>query len=143
VRETALTLGLVFLVGGTWGFRKLDPQKNFFAWTAAVKPLIAGRKVHYWQTIRSGAMVYTDHLMPEVRDFAELEKRLGPEDRLVTMAREWNEDLHGLNAARRGEFEVLLRMPSGGGELLLLKRQAPVAPHLPPVSPGDPGPRAR
>lgn len=122
VRETALTLGLAFLVGGTWGFRKLDPQKNFFAWTAAVKPLIAGRKVHYWQTIRSGAMVYTDHRMPEVRDFDELERRMGPEDRLVTMAREWNEDRHGLDPGRRARFEVLLRMPSGGGELLLLKR---------------------
>ncbi len=123
VRETALTLGLVFFVGGTWGFRKLDPQKNFFAWTAAVKPLIAGRKVHYWQTIRSGAMVYTDHLMPEVRSFEELERRMGPEDRLVSMAREWGEDRHGLDPARRAGFEVLLRMPSGGGELLLLKRK--------------------
>lgn len=125
VQATALTLGLVYLVGGTWGFRRLDPQKNFFAWTEAVKPLIAGRKVRFWQTIRSGAMVYTDHRMPEVRDWATLEKELGPEDRLVTMAREWNEDLRGLDPGRRARFEVLLRMPSGGGELMLLKWKDP------------------
>ncbi len=124
-QATALTLGAVYLAGGTWGFRRLDPQKNFFAWTEAVRPLIAGRKVRFWQTIRSGAMVYTDHLMPEVRDWDTLEKELGPEDRLVTMAREWNEDARGLTAERRARFEVLLRMPSGGGELLLLKWKDP------------------
>jgi 4-amino-4-deoxy-L-arabinose transferase-like glycosyltransferase len=125
VQATALTLGMVYLVGGTWGFCRLDPQKNFFAWTEAVQPLIAGRKVRFWQTIRSGAMVYTDHRMPEARDWETLERELGPEDRLVTMAREWNEDLHGLTPERRAKFEVLLRMPSGGGELLLLKWKDP------------------
>lgn len=125
VQGTALTLGLVYLVGGTWGFRKLDPQKNFFGWTDAVRSLLAGRKVRFWQTIRSGAMVYTDHLMPEVRDWEALERELGPEDRLVSMAREWNEDAHGLTPERRERLEVLLRMPSGGGELLLLKWKDP------------------
>ncbi len=123
VRETALTLGLVYLVGGTWGFRKVDPQKNFFEWSRSVQPLIQGRKVVYWQTIRSGAMVYTDTLMPEVRTAAELDQ-LGPEDRLVSMRREWDQDLGGLTPALRDSFELLLSRPSGGGELLLLKRKA-------------------
>ncbi len=123
VRETALTLGLVYLVGGTWGFRALDPQKNFFAWSREVQPLIQGRKVVFWQTIRSGAMVYTDGLMPEVRRAEQL-VALGPEDRIVSMRREWDQDLGGLTPALRGEFEVLVARPTGGGELLLLKRRA-------------------
>ncbi|HET8901366.1 MAG TPA: glycosyltransferase family 39 protein, partial [Holophagaceae bacterium] len=28
VREAGLTIGLLFLLGGTWGFHKLDPQKD-------------------------------------------------------------------------------------------------------------------
>jgi len=123
VPETALTLGLIFLVGGTWGFRKLDPLKNFFGWSREVQPLLQGRKVVYWQTIRSGAMVYTDTLMPEVRTVEALEA-LGPEDRIVSMRREWDQDLGGMTAERRAGFEVLLARPSGGGELLLLKRKA-------------------
>ena len=82
VPATALALGLLYLVGGTWGFRLLDPQKNYRRWTAAVQPLIQGREVFYWQTIRSGVMVYTDHLMPEVRTAGALE-RMNPEARLV------------------------------------------------------------
>lgn len=125
VRETAVTLGLVFLVGGTWGFRRLDPAKNFHGWANRVEPLLAGRKVYFWQTIRSGAMVYTDHPMPELHSADELEARLGPEDRLVSMKREWDEDAWGMSPARRAGFEVLVRMPTGGGELLLIRKRHP------------------
>ena len=122
-RETAVALGLVFLVTGTWGFRLLDPLKGYKNWTAAVQPLIAGRQVYYWQTIRSGVMVYTDHLMPELRSREELDRTIGPEQRLVAMDREWNSDAWGLDARARNTFEVLLRMPVGGGEALLLRRR--------------------
>jgi 4-amino-4-deoxy-L-arabinose transferase-like glycosyltransferase len=122
VPETALTLGLVYLVGGTWGFHRLDPQKSFKAWAQAVEPQLAGRQVRFWQTIRSGPMVYTDHLMPEIRDAAGL-RALSPEDRLVTMRREWSDDAHGLDEALRSKFEVLHVMPTGGGEVLLLRKR--------------------
>jgi 4-amino-4-deoxy-L-arabinose transferase-like glycosyltransferase len=125
VRETALTLGLLFLVLGTWGFRTLDPAKGYRRWTEAVQPLISGRKVYFWQTIRSGVMVYTDHLMPEVHTYDELLGELGPEDRLVTMRREWDMDAWGMTPERRKEFEELLRVPVGGGEAILLKRRTP------------------
>ena len=125
VRETALTLGLVFLVVGTWGFRRLDPVKNYRAWTAAVQPLIAGRQVYFWQTIRSGVMVYTDHLMPELRTRAELDRLLGPEARLVAMRREWDENSWGMDPQARKGFEVLLRVPVGGGEALLIRKLPP------------------
>jgi 4-amino-4-deoxy-L-arabinose transferase-like glycosyltransferase len=127
-RATALTLGLAVLVAGTWGFRLLDPLKGYKNWTAAVQPLIAGRQVYYWQTIRSGVMVYTDHLMPEIRSRAELERLLGPEARLVAMDREWDADAWGLDARTRNDFEVLLRMPVGGGVALLLRRRPPAVP---------------
>jgi hypothetical protein len=122
-RETALALGLVFLVSGTWGFHLLDPLKGYRNWTAAVQPLITGKQVFYWQTIRSGVMVYTDHLMPELHSRSELEQTLGPDQRLVAMSREWNTDAWGMDAQARAEFEVLLRMPVGGGEALLLRRR--------------------
>ena len=120
VRETALTLGLVFLVMGTWGFRLLDPLKGYNRWTAQVTPLIQGRNTYFWQTIRSGVMVYTDHSMPEIRTWTDLEARMGAEDRLVSMAREWNLNAWGMTAQTRDRFEVLARMPVGEGEALLL-----------------------
>ncbi|WP_306601589.1 glycosyltransferase family 39 protein [Geothrix sp. 21YS21S-2] len=119
VRDTAVTIILAFLVVGTWGFRLLDARKGYRAWTEAVQPLIQGRRVFFWQTIRSGAMVYTDHRMPELRTARDLEA-LGPEDRLVSMRREWDMDDWGLDRQR---FEVMLRVPVGGGEALLIRRK--------------------
>jgi hypothetical protein len=119
---TALSLGLLYLVGGTWGFRLLDPPKSYRRWTAAVQPLIAGRQVYYWQTIRSGVMVYTDHLMPELRHADALET-LDPEARLVAQRGEWEQNAWGMTPDRRARFEVLLAVPTGGGEILLLRRR--------------------
>jgi hypothetical protein len=134
-RVSAATLGLAFLVTGTWGFHRLDPLKGYRAWTAAVTPLIAGRQVYYWQTIRSGVMVYTDHRMPELRSREELDRTLGPEQRLVAMDREWSADAWGMDARARQEFEILIKVPVGGGEALLLRRR-PVQP--PPVRAASP-----
>lgn len=122
VPTASLSLGLLFLVGGTWGFQRLDSAKSYRRWTAAVQPLIAGRKVYYWQTIRSGVMVYTDHLMPEIRDASGL-GRLGPGDRLVAQRNEWEMDAWGMTPALRAQFEVLLSVPTGGGHILLLKKK--------------------
>lgn len=80
--------------------------------------------MHFWQTIRSGAMVYTDHKMPELHAPAEL-LALGPQDRLVAMARDWDSDLFGLTPAVRTRFTVLLRVPVGGGEAVLLAPKSP------------------
>ena len=118
---TALSLGLLYLVGGTWGFRLLDPAKSYRRWTTAVQPLIAGRQVFYWQTIRSGVMVYTDHLMPELRTAQALET-MDPEARLVAQRGEWEQNAWGMTPALRARFEVVLAVPTGGGEILLLKK---------------------
>lgn len=122
VPAAALAMALVYLVGGTWGFRRLDSQKSYRRWTAAVQPMIAGRQVFYWQTIRSGVMVYTDHLMPELRT-AEALERLDPDARLVAQRGEWDQDAWGMTPALRTRFEVLLAVPTGGGEILLLKKK--------------------
>lgn len=121
VPAAALALGLLYLVGGTWGFARLDPQKSYRRWTAAVQPLIEGRQVFYWQTIRSGVMVYTDHLMPELRT-AEALDRMDPDARLVAQRGEWEQDAWGMTPEKRARFEVLLAVPTGGGEILLLKK---------------------
>ncbi|BDU76166.1 ArnT family glycosyltransferase [Mesoterricola sediminis] len=123
VRETAVTLGLCFLVAGTWGFQRLDARKGYRVWTAQAAPLLHGRKVVYWQTIRSGVMVYTDQLMPEIRTVAQLEA-VGPEDRVVTMRRDWEDKGTGLDDGTRARFEILLRVPVGGGEALLLRKRS-------------------
>jgi len=122
VPSAALALGLLYLVGGTWGFRLLDPPKSYRRWTAAVQPLIAGRPAFYWQTIRSGVMVYTDHLMPELRSARALEG-MDPEARLVAQRGEWEQDAWGMTPALRARFEVLLAVPTGGGEILLLRKR--------------------
>lgn len=123
VPGAALALGLLYLVGGTWGFRRLDPPKSYRRWTAAVQPLIAGRPVFYWQTMRSGVMVYTDHLMPELRTAAALEA-LDPEARLVAQRGEWETNAWGMTPELRARFEVLLAVPTGGGEILLLRKRS-------------------
>ena len=84
--------------------------------------------MYFWQTIRSGVMVYTDHQMPELHSREELERALGPEDRLVAMDREWSTDAWGMDPAARAGFDVLLRVPVGGGEALLLRRRPASAP---------------
>jgi hypothetical protein len=122
VPAASLTLGLLFLVGGTWGFHRLDPVKSYRRWTAAVEPLIQGRKVFYWQTLRSGVMVYTDHLMPELRT-AEALEHLDPEARLVAQGDEWRQNAWGMTPALRARFEVLLAVPTGGDEILLLRKK--------------------
>jgi 4-amino-4-deoxy-L-arabinose transferase-like glycosyltransferase len=122
VPGTALTLGLFYLVGGTWGFRLLDAQKSYRRWTTAVQPLIQGRRVFYWQTIRSGVMVYTDHLMPELRS-AEALEGLDPEARLVAMQDDWDQNAWGMSPALRDRFEVLLVVPTGADEILLLRKK--------------------
>ena len=122
VPMTALSLGLLYLVGGTWGFHHLDPAKSYRRWTVAAQPLITGRQVFYWQTIRSGVMVYTDHLMPELRTAQALE-RMDPEARLVAQRDEWNQDAWGMTPVLRARFEVLLAVPTGGGEILLLRKR--------------------
>lgn len=134
-RTTAATLGLAFLVTGTWGFRRLDPLKGYRAWTAAVTPLLAGRQTYYWQTIRSGVMVYTDHLMPELRSREELDRVLGPEQRLVAMRREWDTDAWGMDAVVRQNYEILFKMPVGGGEALLIRRRPAPSPPVRAASP--------
>ena len=123
VREVGATLGLVYLTVALWGFPVLDRTKGYQGWTATVTPLIQGRRVFFWQTVRSGAMVYTDHLMPEVRSLAELDGLLGPEDRLVSQEREWKMDAWGMDAASRQRFEVLLRVPVGENALLLIRKK--------------------
>ena len=118
----ALSLGLLYLVGATWGFHRLDPEKSYHRWTQAVQPHIQGRQVFYWQTIRSGVMVYTDHLMPEIRSAEEL-AALDPEARLVAQKKEWEQDAWGMTPAFRARFEVVVSVPVGGGAILLLKKR--------------------
>ena len=121
VRNTAMTILALFLVAGTWGFHRLDPHKGYRNWTTTVRPLIQGRRVHFWQTIRSGAMVYTDQLMPELRTAQELDA-LAPGELLVATGRDWPSGQGGLTDSTRGRFETLLRMPVGGGEFMLLRK---------------------
>ncbi len=119
---TAATLGLVYLVGGTWGFQLLDARKNYRRWTETARPFMQGRQVFYWQTIRSGVMVYTEHLMPEIRR-AEALDSLDPEARLVAQKDEWNAHAWGMTPERRAQFEILCQVPTGGGEILLLRKK--------------------
>ena len=123
-RDIGITVGLSVLVIGTWGFRQLEPHKGYRLWTEAVKPIIAGRRVHFWLTIRSGAMIYTDNLtMHELRDAAQLE-HLPAGSLLVATMREWRTDNGGLDDNHRAMFGRLVQMPVGGGGLMLTQKMA-------------------
>ncbi len=122
VRETALTLGLIFLLGGTWGFHKLDPQKDTKQWTTAALPLMEGHPVYFWDEIRSGAMLYTNRTMPEIRTDAAL-LALKPGDRVVVIATRWEPGHLGLTASTMAEFHPLLTMKQGGDDWMLMERR--------------------
>lgn len=122
VRETGLTVGLLFLIGGTWGFHRLDPQKDTKRWTAAAAPLMAGHPVYFWDEIRSGAMLYTDRLMPEVRSDAGL-RALRPGDRLVVIATRWEPGHLGLTPATMAAFQPLVSVPQGEDTWILMERR--------------------
>ena len=68
-------------------------------------------------------MVYTDHLMPEVRSAAAL-AQLDPEARLVAQRDEWEQDAWGNSPALRARFEVLLSVTTGSGDILLLRKRS-------------------
>jgi hypothetical protein len=122
-RGVGVAVGLVFLVVGTWGFRLLEPHKGYGRWTEEAGPHIAGRQVHFWQTIRSGAMVYTDCLaMPELRRGHQLEE-LPPGELLVATMRDWASDNGDLTEALRGMFVTLVETPIGGGGFMLLRKK--------------------
>ena len=122
VRETGLTLGLLFLLGGTWGFHRLDPQKDTRRWTAAALPLMEGHPVYFWDEIRSGAMIYTDLKMPEIRDDAGLAS-LKPGDRLVVIATRWEPGYGGLRPETMASFQPLLKLDQGGDVWMLLEKR--------------------
>ena len=125
VRETAVTLGLVFLVVGTWGFRLLDPLKGYRGWTRQAEPLMAHHQVYYWQTLRSGVLVYTTRTMPEVRSAAALLRTVRPGDQVVAMGEDWLAKDWGMDDQVRSRFEVILQVPVGGDVALLLQRKDP------------------
>ena len=122
VREAGLTLGLLFLLGGTWGFHKLDPQKDSKRWTAAASPLMQGHPVYFWDEIRSGAMLYTDLKMPEVLSDEGL-LALKPGDRLVVIASRWKPGHLGLTPGTMAAFKPLLKMDQGGDAWVLMERR--------------------
>jgi 4-amino-4-deoxy-L-arabinose transferase-like glycosyltransferase len=122
VRETGLTLGLLFLLGGTWGFHKLDPQKDTKRWTEAALPFLQGHPVYFWDEIRSGAMLYTDLKMPEVRSDEGL-RALKPGDRLVVIATRWEPGHLGLKAETMACFQPLLKVDQGGDTWMLMERR--------------------
>jgi hypothetical protein len=127
VRDMGITIGLLFLVGGTWGFRLLDRQKGYGAWTEKVRPLITGKQVYFWQPnhlrdISAGAMIYTDNMvMPEIRAAEELE-RLPAGTYLVASERDWPQTIGGLTDAHRAMFSAVVRMPIGGAGLALMEK---------------------
>lgn len=120
VPETALTLGLLFLAGGAWGFRALDAQKGPKAWTAAAAPHLQGRRVWFWGEIRSAAMVYTGHLMPELRAAKDLAK-VDPADRIVVIRSRWKAGYQGLSPEEMARFEPVMEKPLGGDDWCLMR----------------------
>jgi hypothetical protein len=60
--------------------------------------------------------------MPELRHAAALEE-LAPEARLVAMQDEWAQNAWGMTPALRDRFEVLLVVPTGADEILLLRKR--------------------
>lgn len=117
--QVAASLGLVFVLGLPWVFRRLDPLKDYRGWAVQTEPLLQGRRVYFWGDIRSGAMIYSDRLMPVIADPARL-RALGSEDRLISTRRRWKPGTHGLDESVQRKFQVIYEQQQGGDGLLLL-----------------------
>ena len=122
VREAGLTLGLVFFIGGTWGFQKANSRMDTRRWTTEALPFMEGHPVYFWDEIRSGAMLYTDLKMPEVRTNEGL-LALHPGDRLVVIASRWEPGHLGLQASTMAVFQPLLKVDQGGDTWMLMERR--------------------
>jgi len=64
-------------------------------------------------------------------ELSQLEQRLGPEQRLVAMNREWDANAWGMDPQARKDYEILLRVPVGGGDALLIRRRPSPQPKEP------------
>jgi hypothetical protein len=126
-RDMGITIGLLILTFGTWGFRQLDSHKGYRKWTEEVKPIITGRQVYFWQPnhlkdVSAGAMIYTNNLtMPTIRNIAQLEE-FSPGTLLAASERDWPIDQGGLTDAGRAMFITIVKMPVGGGGLILMQK---------------------
>ena len=69
--------------------------------------------------------------MPELHSAQALET-LAPEACLVAQRDEWERDAWGLTPALRARFEVLLAVPTGGDDILLLKKRTHPSPEEAP-----------
>ena len=121
-QRAALALTTVFLVAGTWGLRLLDPQKDFREWHQRTEPLLAGRQAFFWGDIRSGAMIYSDRLLPELHGHGQL-PALPAGTFLVTPEKRWRAGFEGLQPREMQAFEPVCRQSQGGDGLLLLRRR--------------------
>ena len=81
-----------------------------------------GHAVYFWDEIRSGAMLYTDLKMPEVRSDEGL-LALKPGDRLVVIATRWEPGHLGLKPGTMASFQPLLKLDQGGDTWMLMERR--------------------
>lgn len=119
VLHTALPLAMVFTLVVPWAFVRLDPLKDYQGWARETEPLLANRRVFFWGDIRSGAMIYSDRLLPVLSSSTEL-AALGPADRLVATDRQWKPGIKGLDRVVIGKFQTIYRQRQGGDGLQIL-----------------------
>ena len=81
-----------------------------------------GHAVYFWDEIRSGAMLYTDMKMPEVRSDEGL-RSLKPGDRLVVIATRWEPGHLGLTRETMAEFQPLAKVDQGEDVWMLMARR--------------------
>lgn len=117
--RTAMPLAALFLLVIPWSMAILDPVKDYKSWARATEPMLAHRQVYFWGDIRSGAMIYSDRLMPVLTTPADLQK-LGPEDRLIVTGRRWRAGTDGLDADTMGRFTLVYHHQQGGDGLQIL-----------------------
>lgn len=119
VLHTALPLVLIFCLVLPWGMVRLDPLKDYKGWADQTEPFLANRRVFFWGDIRSGAMIYSDRLMPVLTTTTEL-GALGPEDRLIVTDRRWKPGTQGLDLITMGKFRAVYRQQQGGDGMQVL-----------------------
>jgi hypothetical protein len=117
--KIAIPVAALCLLVTPWTMAILNPAKDYKAWARATEPLLANRQVYFWGDIRSGAMIYSDRMMPVLTTPNELQ-RLGPEDRLIVTDRRWKPGIDGLDATFMGRYKTIYHHPQGSDGLQVI-----------------------
>lgn len=120
---SALTVFTVYLAAIPYGFAILNPKKDYKAWSERLESFWRPDHSFFWGEIRSGAIVYSDHLLPVITSPNQL-SALATEDPgsiVITTRRQWVTGCYSLDETTMNKFKPLYCQSDDEGSMIILK----------------------